>query len=491
MDSPTILAIDQGTTSTRVLLVDAAGRVVRLAARGLETAYPADGWVQQDPCAIAATVTEAVSECLQAAAKPAAIAVTNQRESVVLWERASGKPVSPAVTWQCRRSEPICARLRIEGREALLRDHTGLPVDPLFSATKIAWLLEQDAALNRRAHDGDICCGTIDSWLIWNLTGGRVHVTEIGNAARTQLLQLASCQWDDELLRIFGIPGAMLPHLVSSSAIVGEASMPGIEGVPIAAVLGDSHAALAGHGVFVPGAVKATYGTGSSLMTLTGTGPIRAPGLASTIAWHRGGHAAYALEGNITMSGAAMHWLGRFLGFKEPIEQMVAMASAVADSEGVSFVPAMAGLGAPHWDSDARGIISGLNTSTRLEHLGRAAVESIAFQVRDVFEALRQNGSVKVDTLCADGGAARNDWLMQFQADVLGCPVLRSSCLDLSALGVAFFAGLAVGLWSNEEEIRSITGTPQRFEPRMSEPERRRRNDAWNCAVERARSHHA
>lgn len=491
MEARSILAIDQGTTSTRVLLVDAAGCVTRMAARCVETTYPAEGQVEQDARAILASVTEAVAECLAGVAQPAVVAITNQRETVVLWERSSGKPVSPAAVWQCRRSEPICRRLKEEGREPLLRERTGLPVDPLFSASKIAWLLEQDAQLRRRAEDGEICCGTIDSWLIWNLTGGRVHACEIGNASRTQLLSLAECRWDEELLRLFGIPDAMLPRLVSSDEIVGEAAISGLEGVPIAGVLGDSHAALAGHGIFTPGAVKATYGTGSSLLKLTGDVQRRAKGLASTIAWHRNGQAAYALEGNITMSGAAVHWLGRFLGLKAPVEEMVAMAGSVADSEGISFVPAMAGLGAPHWDSAARGVISGLNTSSRLEHLSRAAVESIAFQVRDVFEAFRNGENVDVETLCADGGAARNDWLMQFQADVLGCPVLRSSCTDLSAMGVAFFAGMAMGIWADEEEIRSIVGAPQRFDPMMSKADAQRRNAVWQRAVEQARSYSA
>jgi glycerol kinase len=491
MDAPSILAIDQGTTSTRALCIDRAGQVTRMTARAVDTEYPADGWVQQDARAILASVTAAVAECLEGAAKPSAVAITNQRETVVLWERGSGKPVSPAVTWQCRRSEPICRHLKEAGRESLLRERTGLPIDPLFSASKIAWLLERDAQLRRRADEGEICCGTMDSWLIWHLTGGRLHVCEIGNAARTQLLNLATCRWDEELLQLFGVPAAMLPALTSSNGAIGECSAAGLEGVPIATVLADSHAALAGHGVFAPGTVKATYGTGSSLLTLTRDPKTFAEGLASTIAWHRDGRAAWALEGNITMSGAAVHWLGRFLGLTQPVEEMVALASSVPDSEGVSFVPAMAGLGAPYWDSGARGLICGLNTSSRLEHLSRAAVESIAFQVRDVFEAFRRAGTASVETLCADGGAARNDWLMQFQADILGCPVLRSSAADLSAMGAAFFAGMAIGLWADEEEIRAIRGKPERFEPKMSEIERRRRNDAWLRAVERARSHPA
>ncbi|MGB7133853.1 MAG: glycerol kinase GlpK [Acidobacteriaceae bacterium] len=491
MDTRSILAIDQGTTSTRVLRIDSAGRVARMASRPVSTSYPANGWAEQDPCALMVSVTAAVAECLEEGAKPAAVAIANQRETVVLWERRSGRPVSPAILWQCRRSEPICSRLKDEGKESRLRELTGLPIDPLFSASKIAWLLENDGELRRRAGDGEIACGTIESWLIWNLTGGRQHVCEIGNAARTQLLDLATCDWNQELLEVFGIPATMLPRLVSSSEVVGHATVAGLEGVPIAGVLGDSHAALAGHGIFGPGAVKATYGTGSSLLTLTGEAQHRAGGLASTIAWYRKGRPAYALEGNITMSGAAVHWLGRFLGLEKPVEEIVAMAATVEDSEGVAFVPAMAGLGAPHWDSEARGMICGLSTSTRLAHLSRAAVESIAFQVRDVFEAIRHEGKVIVETLCADGGAAHNDWLMQFQADLLGCSVLRSSCEDLSAMGAAYFAGLAIGVWSGSEEIRRLPQATDRFEPRMGEPERRRRTEAWRRAVERARSNAA
>jgi glycerol kinase len=492
MDARSVLAIDQGTSGTRALRIDDVGRVQSMVSRPVATAYPADGWVEQDACAIVASTKAAVAECLAVGEKPRAVAITNQRETAVLWERETGRPVSPAITWQCRRSEPICRRLKESGKEALLLERTGLPVDPLFSASKIAWVLEQDPEVHRRAQQGEICCGTIDSWLLWNLTGGREHACETGNAARTQLLNLATCRWDDELLRLFDIPAAMLPRLVSSSEVIGEARGMELDGVPVAAMMGDSHAALAGHGVFAPGAVKATYGTGSSLLTLTGEARSGvSTGLASTIAWHRNGQAAYALEGNITMSGAAVQWLGLFLDLDNPVEEIVAMAASVDDSAGVAFVPAMAGLGAPHWDSTARGIISGLSTSSRLAHLSHAAVEAIAFQVADVFEAMRRATDTDVRALCADGGAARNDWLMQFQADILGRPVLRSQCEDLAALGAAFFAGLATGLWSDEEEIRSIAPAVERFEPRMADAERKRRNEAWQNAVERARSRRA
>jgi glycerol kinase len=489
MDSRSILAIDQGTSSTRVLRVDAAGRVLSMASRPVATCYPADGWVEQDPCAILAGVTAAISDSLAEEPKPAAIAITNQRETIVLWERDSGRPVSPVITWQCRRSESICRRLRDSGNEPLLRNRTGLPIDPLFSASKIAWLLEQNPSLRERAHNGEICCGTIDSWLIWHLMGGRLHACDVGNAARTQLLDLATCDWSEELLDLFDIPAAMLPQLISSSDTIGEAETMGLGGVLIAAAVGDSHAALAGHGIFAPGAVKATYGTGSSLLRLTRE--LRsetAAGLASTIAWCSKGKPAYALEGNITMSGAAVDWLGRFLELDQPVERIVAMAASVKDSEGIAFVPAMAGLGAPHWDSAARGVISGLTTSSRLAHLSHAAVEAIAFQVRDVFEVMRRAGEEDALALCADGGAARNDWLMQFQADVLGCPVLRSYCEDLSALGAAFFAGLAIGWWSDEDEIRSIAPATDRFEPQIGEAERLRRIETWQNAVNQARS---
>lgn len=490
MEAPSILAIDQGTSSTRVLRVDAAGRVRRMASRPVVSAYPADGWVEQNPSAIVESVTAAVAECVAGDEKPSAVAITNQRETVLLWERDSGVPVSAAITWQCRRSEGICRRLRAAGKEALLRQRTGLPADPLFSAGKIAWALEQDGELRRRAQDGRICCGTMDSWLIWNLTGGRVHACEVGNAARTQLLNTTTCAWDEQLLEAFGIPPAMLPRLVGSGEVVAEATVPGLGGVPIAGVMGDSHAALAGHGIFAPGAVKATYGTGSSLLMLTEKNDA-AEGLASTIAWQRQGRPAYALEGNITMSGAAVEWLGRFLEMENPVQRIVAMAATVEDSDGVSFVPAMAGLGAPCWDSAARGVISGLNTASRLGHLCHAAVEAIAFQVRDVFEQMRRAGGAGLHVLCADGGAARNDWLMQFQADVLGCAVLRSECEDLSALGAAFFAGLALGLWKDEEAIRALMPPVKRFEPRMSDSERERRNQTWRDAVARARSERA
>lgn len=481
-----ILAIDQGTTNTKVLRVGESGEVLAFASRPVRTRFPANGWVEQDPLEILRSVSDAVADVLQTGPPPDAIAVSNQRETVVMWDRASGRPLSPAITWQCRRAESVCQRLRSERLEPKLRRLTGLLIDPLFSAGKLAWVLEQDSVLQQRACDGEVCCGTMDSWLIWNLTAGKQHVCDFGNASRTQLLNITSCAWDDELLRIFGVPWAMLPDLIPSAGVLGEAESMGLRGIPIASAVGDSHAALAGHGVFAPGAVKATYGTGTSLLSLTRSLPT-ASRLASTIAWYRDGHPTYALEGNITMSGAAVQWLGEFLQLPDPVESVLKLAGSVPDSGGITFVPAMAGLGAPHWDSAARGTIHGLATSGTLAQLAHAAVEAIAFQVRDVFEALGE-ADAGAEVLFADGGATRNESLMQLQADLLGRPVMRSACPHLSALGAAFLAGLATGVWSSGEEIRSLLPAPDRFDPALAADERERRICAWQSAVERTRS---
>lgn len=481
-----ILAIDQGTTNTKVLRVGESGEVLAFASHPVRTRFPANGWAEQDSQEILTSVAEAVAEVLQTGPAPDAVAVSNQRETVVVWDRVSGRPLSPAITWQCRRAESVCQRLRSEHLESKLRQLTGLMIDPLFSAGKLAWVLDHDPVLQQRARDGEVCCGTIDSWLIWNLTGGKRHVSDFGNASRTQLLNISSCGWDDELLDIFGVPRAILPQLVPSAGVLGEAESMGLRGIPIASAVGDSHAALAGHGVLAPGAVKATYGTGTSLLSLTPSLPA-ALRLASTIAWYRNGHPSYALEGNITMSGAAVQWLGEFLQLPDPVDSVLKLAGSVADSCGITFVPAMAGLGAPHWDSAARGTIHGLATSGTLAQLARAAVEAIAFQVRDVFEAMCESHA-DAEVLFADGGATRNDWLMQFQADLLGRPVMRSACPHLSALGAAFLAGLATGVWSSCEEIRSLLPAPDRFDPALAADERERRISAWQSAVARTRS---
>jgi glycerol kinase len=494
-----ILAIDQGTTNTKALLVGPDGQPAFRTAVPVSLSNPRADWVEQDALQLWEGVVEVLERCLswtgQQRGAIAGIAISNQRETAVSWERATGKPVRPAILWQCRRSARICERLRAAGCESLLRERTGLRIDPLFSAGKMQWLLEEVDGLRSKADTGQVCFGTVDSWLIWNLTSGAVHACDVSNASRTQLLNLQTAEWDDELLGLFEVPRAALPKVLPSSGRFGDcAGIEGLSGVPIVSAMGDSHAAMAGHASFLPGTVKATYGTGSSLMTLLPALPGKGgkSQLATTIAWAVGGasqtkQVQYALEGNISMAGSALQWVGEFLGLAEPVREALELAATVDDSDGVYFVPAMVGLGAPHWDSEARGTISGLTRTSRAAHLCRAALEAIAFQVRDVFNAMEVEAGCTLPALYADGGATRNEWLMQFQADVLGRPVVRSGCEDLSALGAAWFGGLALGWWRSTDELAAIQPETQTFTPRMPEQERERRYVGWKLAVARAR----
>lgn len=480
-----ILAIDQGTTNTKAILLGPGGEAVARAARPLSIAFPQPGWVEQDAEALWASVAEAIDDCLAQVpeARIAAIGVSNQRESVIAWERSTGRPAGPCVVWQCRRTAAYCEELRARGLEAWLRERTGLGIDPLFSASKAAWLLA-------RAGGGDYCVGTVDSWLLWKLTGGAVHATDATNASRTQLLNLRRVAWDPELLELFGIPAQSLPQVRPSSGVFGHTVAAGRlpAGVPVASLIGDSHAALFGHAAFRPGAVKATYGTGSSLMTLTEAPVASARGLSSTIAWAREGAVQYALEGNITNTGGAVQWLGEFLRLEDPAREAAELAATVEDSGGVYVVPAFAGLGAPYWDAGARGLIFGLTRGTTAAQAARATVDSIAFQVADVFAAMRAEAGIELPELLADGGASRNDLLMQFQADVLGDPVVRSSSADLSARGAGWLAGLAVGYWRSLDELEALPRERERFEPRLGESRRRELLAGWHDAVARAGS---
>ncbi|MGA2327787.1 MAG: glycerol kinase GlpK [Bryobacteraceae bacterium] len=491
MNRRCVLAIDQGTTNSKVLLVDGDGAVVASASRPLSIRFPQPAWVEQDPEAIWESVTAAMDECLAGVreeAAPSAIAVANQRESVVLWDRQTGAPVGPCIVWQCRRTAPFCAGLRERGAGEMLRQRTGLGIDPLFSASKARWLLDHAADGQRRAADGELCLGTVDSWLLWKLTGGAAHACDVTNASRTQLFDLRRLCWDEDLLALFGIPRAALPRTCPSSCVYGETvphgRLPG--GIPVASLIGDSHAALFGHAAFQPGAVKATYGTGSSLMTTTPEPLLSAGGLSTTIAWSRGAETRYALEGNISVTGGAVQWLGEFLGLADPAAGVAALAGSVPDTGGVFLVPAFVGLGAPHWNSSARGLLTGLTRGTSAAHAARATIESIAYQVRDVFDVMERESRQTPPALLADGGASRNDLLMQFQADILGRPVIRNASPDLSAVGAAWLAGLAVGLWSSLEELEALPRLEQSFEPRLCELERERLYSGWCEAVYRA-----
>jgi glycerol kinase len=486
-----VLAIDQGTTNTKVLLVDESGEVVSRAARPVEIHFPQPGWVEQDATAIWRTVADAVDECLAAApgARLAGIGISNQRESALVWDRATGAPLGPVVVWQCRRTAAFCEALRAAGAAGLLEARTGLTIDPLFSASKLRWLLDAIPDGVARAAHGALCAGTIDSWLVWNLTGGAVHACDATNASRTQLFDLHTGAWNFEVLQLFGIPGAMLPAVRPSSGILGTTVPCGRldGGIPVAAAIGDSHAALFGHAAFEPGRVKATYGTGSSLMT-----PLPAPvpsrhGLSTTVAWALPAGTTFALEGNVTVTGGAVDWVGGLLGLPGRAAGVATLAATVADTGGVYLVPALAGLGAPYWDADARGLLCGATRGTTAAHLARAAIESIAFQVRDVFDAMREDGAAAT-TLLADGGASANDVLMQFQADILGHPVVRSDSADLSAQGAAWLAGLAVGVWPSLAALEELPSPVTRFEPRMPDGERATRYAGWLDAVGRART---
>jgi glycerol kinase len=484
---PFILAIDQGTTNTKAILIDAGGVSVAEASQPVNVSFPRPGWVEQDPLEIWRSVRQVIDGCLASAGHPplVAIAISNQRESAVLWDRNTGGPVGPLVSWQCRRSAPICDAVRERGLAATVQERTGLTVDPMFSASKMRWLLDHAPQGRERAEHGELCVGTVDSWLLWNLTGGVRHRCDVTNASRTQLFNLRTLQWDPELLDIYGVPLAALPEVQYSSFLYGETVQVGHlpAGVPIGSMIGDSHGALFGHGGFKPGSVKATYGTGSSLMTPIPEVTFSTRGISTTIAWGQQ-EVVFALEGNIYVTGAAVQWLGDLLGLGQP-SQVADLAASVDSAEGLYVVPAFVGLGAPHWDDGARGLVTGLTRGSTAAHLARAVIESIAYQIRDVFDAMGQDTGGKLHVLFADGGASQNDLLMQFQADIIGCPVLRNNSTVLSALGAAYLAGLTVGVWASQDEIAALPCSIDRFEPRLTAAERETLYAGWQQAVAR------
>ncbi|MBV9229715.1 MAG: glycerol kinase GlpK [Chloroflexi bacterium] len=487
----TILAIDQGTTNTKVLLVNSRGEVIAQVSRPVGQSYPQPAWVEQDADAIWQSVRAAIDECLAAVddPQPEVIAITNQRESAVLWERQSGRPVGPVIVWQCRRTADFCAKLRARGLEQFLAERTGLAIDPLFSASKMNWMLDHVTDGRRRAEQGELCLGTMDSWVLWNLTGGKVHACDLTNASRTQLLNIHKLDWDEELLNLFEIPRVALPEVQPSSADFGSSVALGRlpEGVPVVALIGDSHAALFGQAGFRPGSVKATYGTGSSLMTPTPTAVLSKQGLSTTIAWALDRtRVTYALEGNISVTGAAVQWLGEFLGLENPAREVASLAERVASTEGLYLVPAFVGLGAPYWNDAARGLISRITRGSTVAHLARATLEAIAYQVRDVFDVMQAEAGADLKVLLADGGASRNNMLMQFQADIIGRPLLQNASTDASALGTAYLAGLAIGQWQSLDEIMQLPRPQVLFEPGMPAQERDALYTGWRVAVARA-----
>lgn len=486
-----ILAIDQGTTNTKVILVNQQGEVVKIASQPVDISFPQAAWVEQDAVAIWQSVTRAIDGCLEVAGNPAllGVAVSNQRESGIAWERNTGIPVGPLVSWQCRRTTPLVAALRTAEFEAEVLQRTGLALDPMFTAAKFRWLLDHTSDGRRRAENNELCVGTVDSWLLWNLTGGKQHRTDMSNASRTELFNIDALAWDETLANTFGVPLASLPEVRPSGSIFGETVAAGLlpAGLPIASVIGDSHAALFGHAGFEPGAVKATHGTGSSLMTPTGQRKTSQIGLSSTIAWGAP-DILYALEGNITVTGAAVQWLSDLLGLGAP-GKVAEFAEQVESSDGVYLVPAFAGLGAPHWDDEARGTITGLTRGTTAQQVSRAVIESIAYQIRDVFDGMQRECDAPLQVLLADGGVTRNQQLMQFEADILGVPVQRNNTPELSALGTAYLAGLTLGYWESKDVIASLPRSIDRFEPQMPPAQREALYAGWCEAVARTKYH--
>jgi len=490
-----VLALDQGTTSSRSILFDHGGNIVATAQREFTQHFPHSGWVEHDAEEIwatqVATIAEALARARATVADIVAVGITNQRETTVLWDRASGRPVAPAIVWQDRRTADLCARLKAEGHEPEVSRRTGLLLDPYFSGTKLAWLLDSDPALRRRAEHGELAFGTIDSWLAWKLSGGTQHLTDATNASRTLLLDIRTGAWDEHMLDLLRIPRAVLPRVVPSSLRHGEAfAVLGEREVPLGGIAGDQQAALFGQACFTPGMAKNTYGTGCFVLMNTGRQPQASSNrLLTTVAWQLDDH-HYALEGAVFIGGAVVQWLRDGLGFIEKSGDVEQLAATVPDSGGVYLVPAFTGLGSPHWDAYARGTMVGLSRGTTKAHIARAALEAIAFQSAEVLMAMQRDAGQPLVELRVDGGATANDLLMQFQADLLGVPVVRPRVTETTALGAAYLAGLAVGFWNSTDEVAANWQVDRRFEPAMPRDAAAARLRQWERAVARSREWH-
>jgi glycerol kinase len=487
-----ILALDQGTTSSRAMVFDQFAAEVSVARQPTTQIYPRPGWVNQDPVEIWTTTLETARAALEQAGLTgpdlAGIGIVNQRETLIVWERETSRAASPAIVWQSRQSQPQVDALLARGMGPAYQSRTGLVPDAYFTASKLAWLLEDQPNLRRQAESGELLAGTVDSWLLWNLTGGAVHATDVSNASRTMLFDIQSLDWSPELIQDMAIPPQMLPRVVSSAGVAGFA-LPGIFGaeVPVTGIAGDQQAALFGQACFAPGDAKNTYGTGSFLLMNTGSEMKRsAHRLLSTVAWRINEEVDYALEGSVFISGAAVEWLRDGLGIIESVQDVELLAASVPDSAGVTVVPALTGLGAPHWDAAARGTILGLTRGSTAAHIARATLEAIAFQTRDVIDAMMADSKIPLTSLRVDGGAARNDLLMQFQADVLGVPVIRPMNVETTAVGAAFLAGLGCGLWPDQASLADRWSVDRVFEPLVGEAERQSRYATWRLAVERS-----
>ncbi|WP_397607884.1 glycerol kinase GlpK [Silanimonas sp.] len=495
MEKRFVLALDQGTTSSRAILFDRAASVVAVAQQPFAQIYPQPGWVEHDPVALWETQFGVAREVLAKAGvradEVAAIGLTNQRETTLVWERDTGKPLGNAIVWQCRRTAALCDALKARGFEPHVRERTGLVIDAYFSATKLQWILDQNPGARERARRGELLFGTVDTWLLWKLTGGRVHATDVSNASRTMLFDIEALRWDQALLDALDIPAAMLPEVRPSSGVFGQTDSDLFGGVaiPIAGCAGDQQAALFGQSCFEPGMVKSTYGTGCFMLMNTGTRRVPSKhGLLTTIAWGLDGRVDYALEGSIFVAGAAMQWLRDELRVLDRVEDSEALAQSVPDSGGVVVVPAFVGLGAPHWDMYARGTVLGLTRGSNRAHLVRATLESIGLQAHDVLAAMQEDAGIALTTLKVDGGAAANGFLMQFQADVLGVPVERPAVNETTAMGAAFLAGLAVGVWRDTAEIAALWQRDRRFAPAMAMEHRERIVSYWRRALQRAKA---
>lgn len=484
-----VLAVDQGTTSSRAIIFDKSGDIVTKAQYPLTQHYPKPGWVEHDPMEILSTELLAIAEAFERSGLSptdiAAIGITNQRETTILWDKTTGKPVSNAIVWQCRRTSSICDRLTADGAANLVLSRTGLLIDPYFSGTKIRWLLDQDPTLQKRAENGEILFGNVDSWLIWNLTGGKAHVTDYSNASRTMLFNINTLQWDDEILKELNIPRCMLPTPMPSSCIYGETD-PALLGGPIkiAGAAGDQQSALFGQACYHPGEAKNTYGTGAFLLMNTGEKPVFSKnGLVTTIAWGLNGKVEYALEGSVFVAGAAIQWLRDELKIIESAPDSEYYASKVKDTNGCYVVPAFTGLGAPHWDQYARGTIVGITRGVNKNHIIRATMESLAYQVNDILVAMQADSGIKLAALNVDGGASANNLLMQMQSDISGAPVQRPTCVETTAMGAAYLAGLAVGYWASKEDVVRNRAIDRVFHPEITAEERAAKVKGWNKAV--------
>ncbi|RMH43049.1 MAG: glycerol kinase [Deltaproteobacteria bacterium] len=487
-----VISIDQGTTGTTVLILDETLRVVARGYREFRQIYPQPGWVEHDPNDIWESVTGALADALGQASLSrdaiAAIGITNQRETTLLWDRATGEPVRTAIVWQDRRTADLCADLKAAGHEQRVRATTGLVLDPYFSGTKLKWMLDQDADLRARAARGDLAFGTVDSYLVYRLTGG-AHVTDVSNASRTLLFGLESLAWDDDMLALFDVPRAVLPEVRGSAEVYGHTrGVPGVpDGVPVSGMAGDQQAALFGQACVSPGDAKCTYGTGAFILMNTGGQPVASRhGLLTTVAWKVADEVAYALEGSAFIAGAAVQWLRDGLGLIERAADIEALAASVPDSGGVVVVPAFAGLGAPHWRPDARGLITGLTRGTTAAHIARATLEGIALQNYDILQAMQQDSGRTLTSLKVDGGAAANDLLMQFQADVLGVRIARPEILETTALGAAFLAGIGAGVWRDAAQVAGVWRQQRAFEPTPDRAAIDAHLARWNAAVAKA-----